>query len=315
MFALIARRLLSIVPTALVVSFVVFLLVYLVPGDAAVTLAGGSDASPETIAQIRADLGLDRPFLRQYVSWLGDAVRFDFGNSLLTGRGIWGELVDRFAVTGSVALAALALIVPVALVVGIAGGLRPGSLTDRVTQIGASVALALPGFWVAMLLVTVFAVQLRWLPPFGYASFTDDPLEWARHVVMPAISLGLTATAVLSRQLRAGLADTMSSAFIRTAWAKGGSTLQVVGGHALKPSAMPAVTVLGLQIGVLLGGSVIVEQIFTLPGVGNYLLTAIRSQDIPVVQAVLIFYAGISILANLAVDLAYGYLNPKVRPS
>jgi peptide/nickel transport system permease protein len=199
------------------------------------------------------------------------------------------------------------------MLIGIRGGLRPGGIFDRSSLVGTSVAIAMPSFWVGLLLISLFAVTLKWLPPFGYVKFTDNPWEWFRHLLLPAIALGLVVSAVLSRQLRAGLSDTMDSAFVRTGWAKGGNTRQVVTGHALKTSAIPAVTVLGLQIGALLGGAVIIEQIFSLPGLGKYLLGAVQQQDIPVVLASALLLVVINMLASLAVDVTYGYLNPKVR--
>jgi peptide/nickel transport system permease protein len=312
---MIVRRLLLVVPLLLVVSFAVFGLVVLVPGDAAVTIAGGPDAPPESVAAVREELGLDEPFLTQYVDWLGGVVRLDFGDSLSTGRPIVEELGATAPVTLGLALAVLALVVPISLVVGVAGGLRPGSVLDRVLLLLTSSAIAMPSFWVGLLLVTVLSVQYRALPPYGYVGFTEDPVEWLRHVTMPAIALSLAGIATLSRQVRAGLADTMQSAYIRTAWAKGGDTRQVVVGHALKNSAIPAVTVLGLQVGVIIGGAVIIERIFSIPGMGTYLLDAVGTQDVPVIQAVALLFVVTHVVANLAVDVVYGYLNPKVRSS
>jgi peptide/nickel transport system permease protein len=202
---------------------------------------------------------------------------------------------------------------PLAALAGILGGLRPGSLFDKSLLVGSSAAIAMPSFWIALIFITVFAVQLHWLPPFGYVHFGDDPWQWFRHLIMPGTALSLTVWAVQSRQIRAGLADTMGSAFVRTAWAKGGDTRQVVVGHALKTSSIPAVTVLGLQIGTVLAGSVIIEQIFSLPGLGQYLLGAVGNKDVPVIQAAAILLVFGNMFASLAVDVAYGFLNPKVR--
>jgi peptide/nickel transport system permease protein len=210
-------------------------------------------------------------------------------------------------------LAGLSFAVPLALLSGTAGGLRPGSLFDRILLLMSSVALSLPTFWVGLIFVTIFAVQLGWLPPFGFTHFSDNPGDWLKHMIMPAIAVGLPGSCSLARQMRAGLADTMQAPFIRTAWAKGGGTRQVVVGHALKNSAMPAVTVLGLQVGALLGGTVIIEQIFSLPGIGTYMLNAVNSQDFPVIQAVALLFVVINVFASLAVDVTYGFLNPKVR--
>jgi peptide/nickel transport system permease protein len=313
MLGLIVRRLLLMIPLLLIVSFIVFGLVVLIPGDAAVTIAGGPDARPEAIAEVRHELRLDEPFLQRYVDWLNDILHGDFGNSLYTHEPITEELADRLPVTLGLAFAVMCLAIPAAMLVGVAGGLRPGSFFDRILLFLSSIAIAMPGFFVALLLVTIFAVELRWLPPFGFVKFTDNPLEWAKHMIMPATALALSAAAVLSRQVRGGLSDTMQAAFIRTGWAKGGSTRQVVVGHAFKNSAIPAVTVLGLQIGAILGGSVLIEQIFTIPGIGTYLLGAVNTQDVPVIQAAALLFVVIHVVANLGVDITYGYLNPKVR--
>jgi peptide/nickel transport system permease protein len=310
---MIGRRLLMILPVLLIVSFLTYSLTALIPGDAAQTLAGGPDASPEAIEEVRAELHLDEPFFAQYGDWLGGVVQGDLGTSLYSGQSISDEIAERLPVTFSLALLALALALPFALLIGIRGGLHPGGIFDRSSLVGTSIAIAMPSFWVGLLLVSLFAVTLKWLPPFGYVPFTENPWEWFRHLLLPAVALGLVVSAVLSRQVRAGLSDTMDSAFVRTGWAKGGNTRQVVTGHALKTSAIPAVTVLGLQIGALLGGAVIIEQIFSLPGLGKYLLGAVQQQDIPVVLASALLLVVINMLASLAVDVTYGYLNPKVR--
>lgn len=315
MLGLIGRRLLIAIPLLLVMSFLVFSLVALIPGDPAVTLAGGGGASPDTIRQIRADLHLDDPFFVRYFTWLGHAVRFDFGDSLYSHQPVATELATRIPATVNLAVAVFVLIVPIALALGIAGGLRPGGVLDRAMMVLTSVALSMPPFWIALVLVSVFAINLRWLPPFGYVALGDDPVGWLRSIILPAVAIALAALSILSRQVRAGLSDTMQSAFVRTAWAKGGNARQVVVGHALKNSAIPAVTVLGLQVGSILGGTVIIEQIFSIPGIGKYMLEAVGNKDLPVIQAVTLLFVVANVAANLAVDIAYGYLNPKVRAS
>jgi peptide/nickel transport system permease protein len=310
---MIVRRMLALIPMMLVISFLVFSLVELIPGDAAQHLAGGIDAQQEDIDRIREQLNLDDPFLQRYGVWLGDLVQGDLGTSLSTNEPVTAELGERLPITLGLALATFVLAIPAAIIVGAIGGLRPGSRLDRFLLIGSSVGLALPNFFLGIFFVSVFAVQLGWLPPFGYADFTDSPIEWAKHMILPASALGVASSAALSRQVRAGLADTMQSAFIRTAWAKGGDTRQVVIGHALKNSAIPAVTIIGLQVGVILGGSVIIERIFLLPGLGGYLLLSVNLQNIPVIQAVALLFVLVHLVASLLVDIAYGYLNPRVR--
>lgn len=313
MLSLISRRLLALIPMLLIVTFIIFGLVTLIPGDAAVTLAGGVDAQPADIERVREGLDLDEPFLARYADWVGGVVRLDFGESLYSKAPISEELADRLPVTLGLAGLVLVFALAAALVVGIVGGLRPGSLLDRALLLLSSASISMPSFWVALLLVVFFAVQLQWLPPFGYTDFTDSPIEWLRGMILPASALALSTAAVLARQLRGGLADTMQSAFIRTAWAKGGTTRQVAVGHALKNSAIPAVTVLGLQATVILGGAVIIEQIFSIPGMGTYLLNAVNTQDLPAVQATAVLFVIIQVLISLAVDITYGYLNPKMR--
>lgn len=313
MLGLIGRRLLATVPLLFAMSFLVFSMVALVPGDPAVTLAGGSSASSQSVQQIRASLHLNHAFLVQYWMWLSGAVHGNFGDSLYTHQPVVNELSSRIPVTVGLAVAVFVLVIPFALLIGIAGGLRPGGVMDRALLFVTSLGVSVPAFWLALVLISVFAINLHWVPPFGYTSFSADPVGWAKSIVLPATSLAVAAVAALSRQVRVGLADTMQSSFIRTAWAKGGSTRQVVVGHALKNSAIPAVTVLGLQVGSILGATVLVEQIFSIPGIGSYMLTAINNKDVPVVQAVALLFVVSNVVANLCVDIVYGYLNPKVR--
>ncbi len=315
MLGLVIRRLVAIVPMFLIVSFVIFGLTALIPGDAATTLAGGIDAQPESIERIRQELNLDDPFLVRYGEWLTNAVRLDLGESLYTGDSISDTLAQRLPVTLGLAALVFALALVLALLVGVAGGLRPGSILDRILLVLSSASIALPAFWLAMLLVVYCAVEKGWVEPFGYVEFGDSKTGWFSHMILPAIALSLAPAAVLARQLRGGLADTMQSSFIRTAWAKGGSTRQVVVGHALKNSAGPAVTILGLQIGAVLGGSVLIERIFSIPGMGMYLLGAVTTQDIPAVQGVAVLFVLIQVVVSLVVDIVYGFLNPKVRVS
>jgi len=315
MLTMIARRLLVLIPLLLVVSFAIFGLVVLVPGDAAITLAGGPDATPERIEQVRQELGLDDPFLVQYGRWLKGAVQFDFGNSLQSSAPVTEEIRDRLPVTLSVVGAALFVAMLIAIPAGIMAGLRPGGILDRLALIGSSIGISVPGFWMAMILITVFAIQRSWFPAIGYVPFGEDPVEWAKHLVLPGLALGALASASQTRQLRGALLDVLDSNYIRTGWAKGGAPRWVIGKHALKNAAIPAVTVLGLQTGALLGSGVIIEQIFSIPGLGTYLVRAIQSQDLPVIQGVTVLFVLMNVTINLLVDITYGYLNPKVRVS
>jgi len=313
MGALILRRLLALVPLLLLVSLAVFSLTLLLPGDPAITLAGGDGASPEAIERVRQELGLDDPFPVRYGRWLAGALRFDFGNSLENGKPVADDIRTRLPVTFGIALSALAVTLLIGVPAGILGGVRPGSWMDRAGVLTASLGIALPGFWLAMLLVGVFAVRLAWLPAIGYRGFAESPTDWFRHVVLPALALGTAGAASLARQLRAALVDVLDTPYVRTAWAKGARPRRVIAVHALRNAALPAITILGLQFSALLGGTVIIEQIFGLPGLGTYALRAILSNDLPVIQGVTIVYVLVHVLFNLLVDLSYGLLDPRIR--
>ncbi len=317
MLALIARRVASLVPILFIVSTVVFLLIELVPGDAATTVAGGADATPERIAEVRKHLGLDRPLLERYVDWLGDAVQLDFGTSLLNPDGptIVEELEVRIPITFSIAIAGLFLSVLVGVPLGMLSGLRPGAAIDRASVTATSLGLAIPSFVVGLFLITTFALDRDWFPARGYTEFGEDPWEWLRSITLPAIAIGLFAAAAVARQVRAAIIDALQSNYVRTALSVGTSTHKTVAKYALKNAAIPAVTVLGLQLSGLLGGVVIIEQIFSIPGMGTYMLRALSAPDVPVVQAVVFTFVVINVLINLVVDISYGYLNPRVRVS
>ncbi len=313
MLTFVARRLAGLIPLLFVISLAVFSMVYLVPGDPAVALAGGENATPERVLQIRQQLGLDQPLISQYLNWLADVVHGQFGSSLFTGRTVSSELSTRFPVTASLILGSLIVALLVGVPLGLAGGMRPGSWVDRGVTGLVSIGIAMPGFWLAMVLILVFGLNLRWFPVRGYTAFAVSPTDWAYRLVLPSVALGTLMAATLARQLRGALADVLDSDYVRTARAKGLPARRVVGKHALKNAAMPAVTVLGLQVAYLFGGTVITEQIFGIPGVGTYLVNAIIGQDVPVIQGAVTVLAVLVVLVNLVVDLTYGYLNPKVR--
>jgi peptide/nickel transport system permease protein len=308
----VVRRLLALVPLLLIVSFLVFALVLLL-GNPAIEIAGGTDATPARVAEVRRELDLDEPFFQRYASWLNDVVHGDLGNSLFTDVPVSTEIRDRFPVTFSMALGAVVLSLLIGVPLGIAAGMRPGSWVDRIATVGSSFGIAMPDFWLAIILVIVFAVNLAWLPSIGYVSFSESPYEWARHLLLPWIALGLGGAAVLMRQLRGALADVLDQDYIRTARANGLRTRSVVGKHALKNAAIPATTVLGIQIAYLLGGTFIMERIFAINGLGQYALNGVVKKDLPVIQGVVLVFALTFVLMNLLVDVVYALLNPKVR--
>jgi peptide/nickel transport system permease protein len=314
---LVGRRLLLLVPTLLLVTFGVFSLITLVPGDPATFLAGGENANPARIEAVREELGLDDPLLVQYGRWLGGAVRLDFGESLVTGGSVTEDVQRRLPVTLSIVGGALVLGLVLGIPIGLASGARQGSALDRVLLAFTSGGLAIPNFVLAILLINFFAIERGWFDAVGFTRLTSpDGLqvgEWLRSLTLPSIALGVGVAARLARQVRAGVLDVLDQPYIRTAWAKGCRPHTVVAKHVFKNAAMPTVTVAGLLIGGMIGGTVIVEAIFASPGVGEYLVRAITANDLPVIQGVAVMFVLAFALINLVVDIIYGWLNPKIQ--
>ncbi|MGP0107481.1 MAG: ABC transporter permease [Acidimicrobiales bacterium] len=310
---LVLRRLLSIIPVLLIVSFAIFFLLALVPGDPAVTLAGGVTATPAEIARVRAQLHLNEPLIVQYWHWLTGAVRGNLGTSLSSGQSVSQQIATRFPVTFGLVVASAIVSLIVGIPLGIVSGVRPGGSVDGSARTFSTLGLALPSFWLAIILVSIFAVHWKIFPPTGYTAITESFTGWLTDITLPAVTLGLLVGATLARQLRASLIDVLDTPYVRTAWAKGGTRRSVLFGHALKNASMPVVTIFGIQIGYLLGGAVIVEQIFAMPGLGPYMLSGITDHDLPVVQGVAIVFVLFQMTMSLLVDISYGYLNPKVR--
>lgn len=312
MFYLILRRLVITIPVLLLVSVMVFGMVYLVPGDPAATLAG-EFASEDQIAQTRERLGLDDPMIEQYGRWVGDAVTGDFGASLFSSQRVTDALTQRMPVTVSVALGGIFFGLLFGVPVGILAAVFRGRLPDRLLGLGSALGLSMPNYFVGMLLILMFAIWNQVLPATGYVGITESPWEWFRHLLLPWITIGVSTGAVLARQLRSSLIGALGQDYVRTARAKGLRSRRVVLKHASKNAAIPVVTVLGAQISFALGGSVIIETVFGMQGVGQLISQAVFRRDVPVIQGVVIMFALIVVVVNLIVDLAYGYLNPKVR--
>jgi peptide/nickel transport system permease protein len=308
-----ALRLLTTVPVLILVTFVVFGLVLLIPGDPAVTIAG-PDATVEQVAAVRERLGLDRPIVIQYWDWLTGAISGDLGTSLFTSRPVATSIGDGLPVT--IALAAMALLISLLIAVptAIVSALRRGTWIDRIGTVGSSLGIALPSFWLGLVFVLIFSLGLGWLPATGYVPIEDDPGEWLAHILLPALTLGIAGAAESARQLRGSIIGVLQQDYIRTARAKGLRSRMVIGKHVMKNAGVPLVTVLGLQITALLGGAVLVEQIFGVPGIGQIAINAVTTRDIPVIQGIVLVAVLVAVVSNLLVDLAYGYLNPKVRP-
>jgi peptide/nickel transport system permease protein len=308
---LLTRRLLALVPLMFVVSALVFALVLMVPGDPAVAIAGDN----ATAAQIRATrhaLGLDRPVVVRYAEWIGRAVHGDLGTSLFSSYPVSDAIVSRLPVTASLLGVALVTALLFGIPLGVMAGYRPGTLVDRVTTVGASVGVAIPNFWLGLLLLLVFALSLGWLPAGGYVPLRQDPAGWLAHLVLPGVTLGAPGTAEIARQMRGSLADVMQQDYIRTVRGKGMRTGGVLR-HAVKNALVPVVTVAGLMVSSLFGLSVLVEQVFGLPGLGQLAVESVFRRDVPMIQGIVLFVTAAVAVSNLLVDVSYGYLQPKVR--
>jgi peptide/nickel transport system permease protein len=309
----IARRLLTVVPLVLLISLFVFSMTFVIPGDPARTLAGGLHASPQQVDLVRHQLGLDQPVLVQYWHWLTNALHGNLGYSLYDHSSVSVAIAHRFPITLSMALGAVVVIVLLGVPAGIAAGTHPGGVVDRTVTLGTSAAIAVPDFWLSIMLVILLAVKVHLLPPIGYVSFTTSPYQWARHLLLAWVAMGIGGAAPLARQLRGSLIDVLDQDYIRTAGAKGLSRRTIVYKHALKNAAIAPVTILGIQFAYLLGGTVILEGIFSIPGLGNYFFNALNGKNLPVIQGVILVIALTFILLNLVVDVLYAYINPKVR--
>ena len=306
------RRLLVMAPLVLLVSLGTFALVLLIPGDPAITISG-ENATEQQIRNTRERLGLDDPVVIQYGRWAGNALQGDLGTSLFSSEKVTSSIVDRFPVTLSLTLASMVVGLLIAVPAGIISATHRGRWQDRVATLGSSAGIAIPNFWLGIMLLLVFSLDLGWLPAIGYIPFFTDPIGWLRHMVLPAITLGTAAAAETTRQLRSSLSETLEQDFVRTARATGLPSWVVIGKHALKNAAVPTVTVLGFQLAFLLGGSVIVEQVFGIPGLGDLAIRAVLERDIPMIQGIVVATAIVVMLVNLLVDLCYAWLNPKVR--
>jgi peptide/nickel transport system permease protein len=307
-----ARRLLLLVPTLLGVSIVVFALVRLLPGDA-VTMLLQEYAYAKDAEEMRARLGLDRPVYVQYGDWLGGVLRGDLGTSLRSKSPVAEELGNRIPVTAELGALALLVGLAIAIPVGVLAAVRQDTLADYVGRSTAIGMLAIPSFWLGTLVITLPSVWWGWTPPLRYTRLLDDPGRNLGHVIIPAVILGLALSGALMRLTRAQMLEVLRQDFVRTAAAKGLTERAVVFRHALKNAFIPVLTLLGLQVSILISGTVVLESVFVLPGMGRYLLEAVQYRDYPVIQALNLIYAAVIVLANLVVDMLYGWLDPRVR--
>lgn len=310
------RRLLQVIPVLLLMSLVVFAAMQLAPGDPAVMRMGRAAARPENqeaLAQLRREMGLDRPLLVQYGRWLSAAVRGDFGLSNRSERPVLGMIGARLPASLQLIGASLLLSLLVSLPLGTMAALRQRSFLDHLIMAFSVAGVAVPGFWMGLLLILVFAVRLDWLPPSGYVPFRDDPVESLRRVLLPAATLSFYLIATFTRFLRADMIEVLQEDYVRTARAKGLVRHLVTRRHVLPNALLPMVTVMGIEIGGLMGGMVIVEQVFGWSGVGWLTLQGIFNRDYPLVQGAIVLMVLFYILVNFLIDMGYAFLNPRIR--
>lgn len=308
---LVARRLLAVAPTVLVVATVTFVALQVIPGDIAEIMLG-VDARPEDLARLRQEFGLDRPLVVRYLEWLGHLARGDLGTSVSYREPVIRLIAARLPVTISLAFSAMLVAVVLALPLGIASARRAWSPVDLGVLAGSQVGLAVPTFWMGILLLLGFAAALPVFPLQGYVALRASPTEWARHLVLPAVALGTERAAALVRLVRASVLEELGRDYVRTARSKGLAGGFVLRRHVLRNALIPVLTVAGLQLGYLMGGTIVIEQVFGLPGLGRLLLQGIFSRDLVIVQGAVITIAIMFALLNLLVDLLYAVVDPRI---
>lgn len=314
MAAYLARRLAATALTLFGVSVVVFGLVRMVPGTVVEQLLGqAAIASPEVVASFRAYFGLDRPLAVQYAHWLAGVLRGDLGVSWLSGRPVLALFVERLPVSAELAVLAVAWSLVIGVPLGAGAAVWRGGSRDSAIRVGATLGLSLPAFWQGTVLILLFSVYLGWMPSLVWVPFLQAPLENLTMMALPALTLGTATAAMVTRMSRSSMLDVLGREYVRTARAKGLSERRVTLHHALRNALIPVVTVAGVQLGYIVGGIVVVEDVFTLPGVGRLLLDAIFQRDYPMVQGVILLLGAIFMLLNLAVDVLYAALDPRLR--
>ncbi len=307
----VVRRLAAVAPTVLVVATVAFVALQIVPGDIAEIMLG-VEAHPEALARLRQELGLDRPLALRYIEWLSHVARGDLGTSISYREPVFRLIVARLPVTLSVAFSAMLVAVTLALPLGVLAARRAWSPVDLMVLAGSQVGLAIPTFWLGILLLLWLAAGTRLFPLQGYVALSSDPVEWLRHLALPAVALGTERAAALVRLVRAAVLDELHREYVRTARGKGLVDRYVLRRHVLRNALIPVITVAGLQLGYLMGGTIVIEQVFGLPGLGQLLLRGIFARDLLIVQGAVITIAIMFALLNLVMDLVYAAVDPRI---
>ncbi|KGM43930.1 hypothetical protein JY97_03980 [Alkalispirochaeta odontotermitis] len=304
LFAL--RRFGRLILTVLLISTIIFVVIRVIPGDPALVIAG-IDASQSDIDAIRARLGTDAPMLSQYINWLWDVVRFDFGDSMISGQPVTRLVLERFPLTLSLALMGIVISIIIAIPLGVISAVKRWSFWDYMGMVFSQIGMAIPSFWLGILLLLLFSVKIKIFPLFGSGTIM--------HLILPAISLGIARAAVLLRLTRASMTEELSKEYVVTARSKGLTAGMVHYKHALKNALLPVITIGGIQLGYMLGGAIIIEQVFSLPGLGRLFLFGVYQRDFPLIQGGVVFVAFVFSLINFLVDMLYSVLNPKIRIS
>lgn len=315
MSAYLMRRLLQMPLVLLLVTVALFAIIRLIPGDPVYTLIGQSETGldDETVAALREDLGLNDPIWMQYGRWLGDVVRGDLGRSSTNRSDVSEQLKKRIPVTLQVGAASLLIAIIIGIPAGTIAAVKRGTWLDGLVTMIAMFGIAVPSFWLAMLVIWLFVVELGWLPATGFVDLWVDPAAAIRHMILPALVLGLTLSGSIMRYTRSSVLEVLGAEFVRTARSKGLNERVVIGRHALRNALLPVMTIVGLQLGTLLGGSVITESMFALPGVGRLAVEAINGRDYQTLQGVALFFAVTVLLVNLLTDIAYAVIDPRIR--
>ena len=312
MLTLVTRRLGALLLTLLLVSALIFLIMDVLPGDPASIMLGTS-ASPETLNALRRELGLDQPLIWRYLQWLGGVVTGDLGRSYTYDVPVAGLILERLAVTLPLAIMAILLSIAIAIPLGVASAFRRNTAVDHLGGVLSQLFIAVPGFWVGLLLVMTFSVTLGWMPSGGFPGWQEGILPGFKALLLPAIALGLPQAGVLTRVTRSAVLEVMHDDFVRTARAKGLTRRAALWRHAVPNALVPVITILGLQFTFLIAGAVLVENVFSLPGLGRLALQALSQRDVIVLQDVVLFFAALVILVNFLVDLSYLWLDPRLR--
>ena len=312
MTAYIIKRVLAVIPILIFVGVVTFSLVHIAPGDAANIMAGDY-AGPDDTQLIREELGLDKPVMQQFFEWVGRTARGDLGSSIFSGISVVELVRLKIGATLSLTLTGGLLAILIGVPTGVLAAWKSGSVIDRIIQVWAAAGISIPGFWLGYMMIWGFSVNLRLFPVIGYVSPTEDFVQWLRHITLPSILLGITASAIIIRMTRASLLEVFREDYIRTARSKGLAEAAILFRHALRSGAIPILTVIGFLAAALITGTVVTETVFTIPGLGRQVAEAVQTRDFPIVQSLLMLLASVYVFVNLIVDISYVVVDPRVR--